>query len=86
MNDETDLLQIVKKIRKFESILEASLLGEKNRKLMVEHSKQNVIDLLDDLGKDHLEIKFENSPIDQALYQQVLFKDTFQAQIPPTLF
>ena len=50
MNDETDLLQIVKKIRKFESILEASLLIEKNRILMLEHSKQNVIDLLDDKG------------------------------------
>ena len=77
MEEEMDLVSIIKKIRSFDTVLQASLLNDKKRELMVEHTEKNVIDLCDDNGVDHLEVKFGHSTIDQALYQQVLFKDNF---------
>lgn len=81
MDEELDLVQIVKKIRKFESILNASLLNDENRKLMVEHTEPNIIDISNEKGKDHIDLKYDNSQIDQALCQQVLYRDTFQKSV-----
>jgi len=48
LEQETNLVSIVKKIRHFEIILENSLLNSDQRKFDVAHSMKNIIDLDDD--------------------------------------
>ena len=49
LDEETNLVAIVKKLRHFEIILENSLLNSDQRKFDIAHSMKNVIDLDDDM-------------------------------------
>ena len=80
LTEEMNIVQLIKKVRNFETIIECSLLQQDQRKIQVEHAMRNIIDLDSDEGISHqkkVQDDIVENDIDFALQQQILFKDDF---------
>jgi 5,10-methylenetetrahydrofolate reductase len=60
LEDDMDMVTLIKQMRRFSTLMDSSLLKSKVRKFEVDHSYPNVIDLDSDDGYKHTEERTEN--------------------------